>query len=99
MDIFSNENTTLLVRSLLSLNTREEMESFLEDVMTSKEIVALGQRIAVARLLLGSAKYSEVEAATGASSATIGRVNRCIQFGRGGYKTALGRLEGSEDGD
>ena len=57
--------------------------------MTSKEIVSLSQRLAVAKLLCEKSKYSQVAESTGASSATIGRVNRCIQYGSGGYRAVL----------
>lgn len=98
MDIFESENAKLLVSALLSLKDEGECRDFLEDLMTSKEIVSLSQRLAVAKLLCGKGKYSEVARLTGASSATIGRVNRCIQYGSGGYRRALenlGAIEGA----
>ena len=92
MDIFESENTKLLVSALLGLKNERECRAFLEDLMTSKEIVSLGQRLCVAKLLCQKGKYSEVAKLTGASSATIGRVNRCIQYGSGGYRRALENL-------
>lgn len=98
MDIFESENAKLLVSALLSLKNERECRDFLEDLMTSKEVVSLSQRLAVAKLLCEKGKYSEVAKLTGASSATIGRVNRCIQYGSGGYRRALenlGAIEGA----
>lgn len=92
MNIFDSENTKLLISALLSLKSEQECRNFLEDLMTSKEIVSLSQRLAVARLLCERGKYSQVAESTGASSATIGRVNRCIQYGSGGYRSVLGNL-------
>ncbi len=92
MDIFESENAKLLVSALLGLKDERECRDFLEDLMTSKEIVSLSQRLCVAKLLCEKGKYSEVAKLTGASSATIGRVNRCIQYGSGGYRRALENL-------
>ena len=99
MDIFESENAKLLVSALLSLKNERECRDFLEDLMTSKEIVSLSQRLCVAKLLCEKGKYSDVARLTGASSATIGRVNRCIQYGSGGYRRALENLGAIEGAD
>ena len=99
MDIFDSENAKMLVSALLSLENERQCRDFLEDLMTSKEIVSLGQRLAVAKLLCEKSKYSQVAESTGASSATIGRVNRCIQYGSGGYRAVLENLGAINGGD
>lgn len=95
MDIFRTEGAALLIRALLSLQTEEECRAFLEDLMTGREIQDCGQRLLVAKLLREQMIYSRIAEATGASSATISRVNRCFTYGAGGYRTILDRLEAS----
>lgn len=92
-NIFEHPNTKLLIQALLTLETEEECQAFLEDLMTSKEILDISQRMAVAWHLdenMSTAKIGEV---TGASSATISRVNRCYQYGAGGYPIVLKKLK------
>lgn len=93
MDVFHTEGSALLVRAILALETEEECRSFLEDLMTGKEIQDCSQRILVARMLREKLVYSRIARATGASTATISRVNRCFTYGAGGYRTVLDRLE------
>ncbi|MCI8438086.1 MAG: hypothetical protein HFF73_01030 [Oscillospiraceae bacterium] len=92
MEIFHSEGAALLVRAILALRTEEECRAFLEDLMTGKEIQDCSQRLLVASLLRQDMVYSRIAAATGASSATISRVNRCYTYGPGGYRTVLDRL-------
>lgn len=84
-----------LFRAVLTLKTPQECEKFFRDICTVKELQAMGQRLEVARLLDEGSNYNEVEASTGASSATISRVNKCL-LGGGGYAIALERMK--EDG-
>ena len=63
-----------------------------EDICTITELQALSQRLQVAKLLNEKATYQEIANATGASTATISRVNRCVLYGTGGYKTVLDRI-------
>ena len=99
MDLFQGEGASLLVRAMLSLRNEAECRAFLEDLMTGREIQDCGQRLLVARLLRENMVYSRIAQATGASSATISRVNRCYTYGTGGYRTVLDRLAGeTEDG-
>ncbi|SRR5699024_2286515 len=99
MDLFQGEGAALLIQALLSLRDEAECRAFLEDLMTSREIQDCGQRLLVARLLRENMVYSRIAQATGASSATISRVNRCYTYGTGGYRTVLDRLAGeTEDG-
>ena len=97
MDLFSHRGTDLLVRAFLSLETEEECRALLEDLLTTREVLDLSQRLLVARLLDRQMVYSEIVRETGASSATISRVNRCYTYGAGGYTTILPRI--AEAGD
>ena len=92
MHLLETENGTMLLRALVALSDEAECEAFLEDLLTGREIESISQRLAVARLLMTDSRYAEVEQLTGASSATIGRVNRCIQYGSGGYRRVLEKL-------
>ncbi len=86
-----NEQTDMLVNALLSLETREECYRLLEDLFTMREIEDITQRMQVAKLLTQGITYSEITQKTGASSATIGRVNRALTYGADGYKAILGK--------
>ena len=86
----------MLIQAVLALRTEEECRAFLEDLMTGKEIQDCSQRILVAKMLGQKQVYNAITAATGASSATISRVNRCYTYGTGGYQTALDRLPGTD---
>lgn len=84
--------------AILSLETKEECSAFFEDICTIKELREMSQRLEVAKLLNRGKSYIEVSAQTGASTATISRVNRCLSYGDGGYKTVLERIsEAGED--
>ena len=96
MDVFHTKGAALLIQAILALETEEECRAFLEDLMTGREIQDCSQRILVASLLREKLVYSRIAQATGASSATISRVNRCCTYGAGGYRTVLDRLEGKE---
>lgn len=82
-----------LFRAIALLQSDRECEAFFEDVCTVKELQAMAQRLEVARQLTAGKNYNAVCADTGASSATISRVNRCLQYGGGGYRTVLERME------
>ncbi len=87
-----NEAADRLFDGILQLQTVEECYAFFEDICTIHEIQSLAQRFEVARMLQKGITYSEIAAKTGASTATISRVNRCLNYGEGGYKTVLERL-------
>lgn len=76
---------------VLSLKTVEECEAFFLDLCTMSELGAMVQRLEVAQLLRSDFVYNDIAAKTGASSATISRVARCLNYGSGGYEMALGR--------
>ena len=93
MEKFHKTLTDNLFRAVLSLETVEECYKFFEDVCTIKEIQEIAQRLEVARLLGEGRAYNDVAKQTGASTATISRVNKCISYGSGGYKLVLGRIQ------
>ena len=97
MERWKNETTDALCSALLTLRDREECYDFLEDICTIKEVRDLSQRLAVARLLAQGVSYGEISRLTGASTATISRVNKCYEYGKGGYAKVLERLAGEED--
>lgn len=88
--------TDRLFRAILSLQNIEECYEFFDDVCTINELVAMSQRFEVARLLDEKENYQNINAKTGVSTATIGRVSRCLAYGSGGYRKALDRLKESE---
>ncbi|WP_333861175.1 YerC/YecD family TrpR-related protein [Clostridium sp.] len=84
-----------LCEAVLSLETKEECYRFFDDICTINEIKALEQRLQVARMLKNKKTYLDIASATGASTATISRVNRCLNYGSDGYKIVLERLNSS----
>ena len=82
-----------LFETILNFSTFEECESFFEDICTIKEIQDMSQRLEVARMLNKSKSYAEISKATGASTATISRVNKCLVYGSDGYRRALDKME------
>ena len=91
---FVNPLSDKLFDGILSLKTREECYEFFEDLCTINELRDMSQRLEVARMLEAGEKYDEIEAKTGASTATISRVKRCLKYGADGYTTVLGRMNG-----
>ena len=92
-----NEQAQDLYKAILSLKSIEECSNLFDDLCTIKEIQDLTQRFAVAKMLRDGANYQEVSKATGASTATICRVNKCLMYGSDGYKNVLSRLEDGEN--
>ncbi|MBM7624530.1 YerC/YecD family TrpR-related protein [Sporohalobacter salinus] len=90
------EFTDQLFEAILALESVEEAYKFFEDVCTINEIKALGQRLQVAKMLKEGSTYDKVAEATGASTATISRVKRFLNYGAGGYELILDRLDQSE---
>ena len=91
--IFDNESVKLLIKAFMTLENEEECRAFIVDLMTTKEILDISQRVVVARMLSEQAVYNKIAEETGASTATISRVNRSFSYGTGAYKTVLSRLE------
>lgn len=86
-------NSDALYRAIVSIQTEEECRSFLEDLCTVSELKALAQRMDVAMLLDEGLIYSEILDKTGASSATISRVNRSLNYGTGAYAQLFARMK------
>ncbi len=84
--------TKELFECILALKNEKECELFFEDLCTVSELNAMSQRVMVAKLLMENMVYSDIAAKTGASSATISRVARCLNYGDGGYSTVLERV-------
>ena len=91
MDALHTENMDKLFKAILNLESIEECYSFFEDVCTINELLAISQRFEVAGMLNSGKNYLDISAETGASTATISRVNKCLVYGSG-YKSALKKL-------
>ena len=89
-----NDTTDALFDAILSLESRDECYQFFEDLCTVKEISDMAQRLEAAKLLLNGNTYDQIVKTVEISTATISRINRCIQYGSGGYRTVIERLEG-----
>lgn len=92
MNNLFDESTKVLFNAILQLKTQEECESFFIDLCTVKELKEISQRFEVARLLSEGLVYADIAEKTGASTATISRVNRALNYGEGGYETIIARL-------
>ncbi len=97
MALKHSEQTDDLFRAVLSLRSVEECYQFFEDLCTVREVLVMGQRLAVARLLDQGYSYNRTMDGTGASSATISRVKACLDYGAGGYRMAIDRTGGKEE--
>lgn len=86
-----------IYKALLTLKTVEECMTFFDDLCTVTEIQSIEQRYHVATLLDGGLIYNDILEQTGASSATISRVNRSLQYGAGGYRVVFDRLAAQEE--
>lgn len=91
-----DEQIDELFDAMQLLQSKEEFYRFFEDISTVSEIKALAQRMAVAKMLDQEQTYSEIASRTGASTATISRVKRCLNYGSDGYRLVLERLKGNE---
>ena len=85
--------TDCLFEAILKLENIEECYAFFEDICTINEIKSLAQRLEVAKMLEEKRTYTEIQQITGASTATISRVNRCLSYGSDGYKLILERVK------
>jgi TrpR-related protein YerC/YecD len=86
-----------MYKAILALRDVDECMKFFDDLCTVSELMALEQRYQVAKCLDKGMIYNDILAETGASSATISRVNRSLQYGRGGYDIVFSRLAEAED--
>lgn len=88
-----SESVDHLFDAILTLRTREECYQFFGDVCTINELLAFSQRFEVAKMLHEKRTYLEIADKTGASTATISRVNRSLNFGNDGYEVVFNRME------
>ena len=91
-----SERADMLANACLSLESVEDCYRLFEDLFTIREVQDLSQRLEVAQLLSSKATYTEIVEKTGVSTATIGRVNRALNYGAGGYQRVLERLSEEE---
>jgi TrpR-related protein YerC/YecD len=94
---WQNKDTDYLVDNLLNLRTKDEVYRVLDDLCTINEIKSLAQRMQIVQLLHDKMVYNDIAQTTGASTATISRVNRCLHYGSGGYTLLLERMKEAED--
>ena len=88
-----SKDMDFLFEGVLSLKTKEECYRFFEDICTINEIKAFEQRLQVAKMLSDKRTYLDIASTTGASTATISRINRALNYGSDGYKLILERLK------
>ena len=91
-----NQTTKALFEAILSLENMDECDTFFEDLCTMKELADMAQRLEAAKMLLDGKTYEQIVREVEISTATISRINRCIQYGEGGYQTVIERLEQAE---
>lgn len=93
IDKLRGEQLDQMFDAMLSIKTREEFYRFFDDLATMNEIQSLAQRLQVAKMLDEGDTYSQIEKETKASTATISRVRRCLDYGSDGYKIVLERMK------
>ncbi len=96
MTNFSIKKFDGFFEAILKLNDIKDCRKFFEDICTIKELEDVSQRLEVAKLLTQKKNYQEISQKTGASTATISRVNKCLNYGAGGYEIALKDETGKE---
>ena len=94
---YDAEQVARLADAFLSLSTREECFALFDDIFTVKELEDISSRLEVARQLKEGRNYNDIAASTGASTATISRVSKCLAGDRGGYRTVLERTSENAD--
>lgn len=94
MDMLHRNDVDELFEAILTLKNIEDCYLFFEDICTVKELLDIAQRLRAAKMLAEGANYTEVSRETGMSTATISRVNKCLNYGDGGYRTVLERAFG-----
>lgn len=98
MDKIHTPATDELFKTILRLETIDECYAFFEDLCTIKELKEISQRLEVAFLLHEGLNYQEVANKTNVSSATISRVKKCLEYGSGGYQTAIKKSRRKKEG-
>ncbi|MGI5877351.1 MAG: YerC/YecD family TrpR-related protein [Christensenellales bacterium] len=94
--VIDSQDISYLYDAILRLETKEDCYRFFEDLCTINEIQAMAQRLQVARMLRDRVTYQQIVDRTGASTATISRINRCLLYGAGGYRAILARMHDGE---
>ena len=95
----NSEDYKLLVSAIIAVETEEECHALLEDLMTKKEMLDIAQRLMVAKKLSEQVVYNKIVEETGASTATISRVNRSYLYGAGGYEMIFGKIAKDQEAD
>ena len=90
---FENKSTERLFKAIAGLSSERECADFFGDLCTIKEIQDMAQRLETAILLDKGENYQTISAKVGVSSATISRVNRCLNYGTGGYRSVIGNIK------
>ncbi len=93
MKNINRDNLDNLFKAVLELRTVEECYNFFEDLCTISELKSMSQRMEVALMLADKRIYTDIAKETGASTATISRVNRCINYGKDGYNLVIDRMK------
>ena len=93
MDKLHSPSMDRLFQSILNLNTMEECYAYFEDLCTVKELKDMAQRLDTAILLHQGCSYQSICQQVDVSSATVGRVSKCLNYGTGGYRNAIAKLE------
>lgn len=93
IDRLRGEQLDQLFEAVLSLETIEECYRFFDDIATMSEVQSISQRLQVAKMLSEGFTYTAIEKETSASTATISRVRRCLNYGSDGYEMVLNRIE------
>lgn len=95
-DLEFKNDLDMLFKAVLELESIDEFYKFFEDIATITELKAISQRIQVAKMLKEKRVYIEIAEVTGASTATISRVNKCLNYGQGGYDLVLDRINSAD---
>ena len=96
MPDFHSESMKRLYKAITLIKTEKECAAFFDDICTIKELQDLSQRLDTAILLSEGQNYQAISKQVGVSTATISRVNRCLSYGPGGYRTIINRLNGED---
>lgn len=94
---FQSESMDRLFQTILALNSMEECYAYFEDLCTVKELQDMAQRLDTAILLSKGESYQRIAQQVQVSTATIGRVSKCLNYGKGGYKAAIEKLNAKEE--
>ena len=94
---FHSESMDRLFRTISDLKTKEECRAYFEDLCTIKELQDMAQRLDAAILLSQGYSYKKIMESVNISTATIGRVSKCLNYGTGGYKAVIEKLQETEE--